>query len=137
MHRRAGILASVIVVVSLLTACASGGAMPDPTSPNPSPTDRFETTTPGPIAPSGTPTEVPDARWDAITADLTARGVAGTPEVVSAEAVTFSDGSLGCPEPGKSYHQALVDGMRVVVSVDDVTYDYRFGAGDSPKLCER
>jgi hypothetical protein len=28
-------------------------------------------------------------------------------EVVSAKAVTWSDGSLGCPEPGKLYTQAF------------------------------
>ncbi len=112
--------------------------MPD--SPSPSPTDRFQTTTPGPISPSlaptGAPADVPEARWDAIVDDLAARGITGTPDVVSAENVTFSDGSLGCPQPGVSYTQALVDGMRVIVAVDDVQYDYRFGRGDAPKLCE-
>ena len=32
-----------------------------------------------------------------------------------AEAVTWNDGSLGCPEPGMMYTQALVDGYWVVI----------------------
>jgi hypothetical protein len=59
------------------------------------------------------------------------------PELLSAEAVTFSDSSLGCPTPGQSYTQALVDGLRVVVTAGGQTYDYRFGTGDAPKLCTR
>lgn len=97
----------------------------------------FETTTPGPIeSPSGTPTDVPDARWDAIVADLAGRGITGTPELVSAVAVTWPNGALGCPKPGSSYTQALEDGMQVLVAVDGTTYDYRFGRSDTPVLCE-
>ena len=109
------------------------------TDPAPSPSSSrpaFETTTPGPIAPSGTPAEVPAARWDAIVADLAASGVEGDPVLVSAEAVTWPNGALGCPKPGMSYTQALVDGMKVVVEVEGTTYDYRFGRGDAPVLCE-
>jgi len=38
--------------------------------------------------------------------------------VVTAAAVTWSDGSLGCPQPGQAYTQALVPGFRVVLDVD-------------------
>ena len=44
--------------------------------------------------------------------------------VVEAAAVTWSDGSLGCPEPGMMYTQALVDGYRVVLEADGTQYDY-------------
>ncbi len=97
----------------------------------------FATTTPGPITPSGPSVAVPPARWDAIVADLAARGVTGTPELVSAQSVTWNSGALGCPQPGQSYTQALVDGMRVIVTVDAKQYDYRFGTADAPKLCQR
>ena len=90
-----------------------------------------------PIAPSGEPAAVPPTRWDAIVADLAARGVAGRPQLVSARAVTWNDGALGCPEPGVSYLQALIDGLQVVVTVDGTTYDYRFGTTDTPRLCIR
>ncbi len=97
----------------------------------------FRTTTPGPLSPSGAPAEVSEARWTAIVDDLAARGVTGTPELVSAERVAFSDGSLGCPTPGHSYTQAIVEGMRVIVQADGMPWDYRFGTGDRPRLCER
>ncbi len=112
-------------------------------TPVPSPTDRFHTTTPGVLAsptPSGAPAEVPEARWLAIRADLQSRvslTAGDEPEVVLAESVTWSDGSLGCPQPGQSYTQALVDGMRVVVAWEGTEYDYRFGRGDRAHLCER
>lgn len=49
----------------------------------------------------------------------------------------FTDGSLGCPESGLSYTQALIDGMRVVVTAGDVRYDYRFGTSEIPRPCTR
>ena len=38
-------------------------------------------------------------------------------EVVLAESVTWSDGSIGCPEDGMMYTQALVPGYRVVLDI--------------------
>ena len=109
-----------------------------PSSPVPSsswPTGRptFQTVSP---APTATPASVPPARWQAIVDDLAARGVKASPELVSAEQVTWNDSSLGCPSPGVTYTQALVDGLRVVVTADGTRYDYRFGKGDKPKLCQ-
>lgn len=132
-----GVSAALLAALAL-SACATGGTMSGPT-PAASTSSRppFQTSTPGAIAPTGTPTQVPDARWDAIVADLSTRGVSGTPELVSAEAVTFTDGSLGCATPGQSYTQAMIDGMRVVVTAGGQSYDYRFGAGDAPTLCTR
>jgi len=36
--------------------------------------------------------------------------------LASAEQVTWSDGSLGCPAPGQSYMQVLVPGYRVTAA---------------------
>lgn len=117
----------------LLTGCASQGVPMDTPSTRPP----FQTTGPMPST-SPSAVSVPPARWQAILDDLARRGVA-TDQVtlVSAESVTFNDGSLGCPEPGRMYTQALVNGMRVQVKVGTKTYDYRFGSTDTPKLCER
>ncbi|MDP8904549.1 MAG: hypothetical protein M3N29_04430 [Chloroflexota bacterium] len=38
--------------------------------------------------------------------------------VLRSEAVTWRDGSLGCPEPGGMYTQALVPGYRVVLAAN-------------------
>ncbi|CAN7191905.1 hypothetical protein LJR045_000506 [Microbacterium sp. LjRoot45] len=131
--RRRLAAASAVALALVLTACATGAPMPDQSSSRPP----FQTTTPGAVGPSGTPAAVPADRWTAIQDDLAARGVTGEATVVSSEQVTFSDGSLGCAEPGQSYTQAIIDGMRVVVAVDGTSYDYRFGEGTDLKLCTR
>jgi hypothetical protein len=52
-------------------------------------------------------------------------------EVLVAEPVTWSDGSLGCPRPGQMYTQALVPGYRVVLRAagEEVAY-HASEAGD-------
>jgi hypothetical protein len=56
--------------------------------------------------------------------------------VVSIEEVTWSDGSLGCPEPGMMYTQSLVDGSLIVLEVDGLTYEYHSGSDTDPFYCE-
>lgn len=56
-------------------------------------------------------------------------------ELASAEAVTWRDGSLGCPEPGMSYTQALVDGHRFELVVDGEGYWYHQGGSSDPRFC--
>jgi hypothetical protein len=55
--------------------------------------------------------------------------------VVAAQAVTWPDGSLGCPEPGMMYTQVLVDGTLVVLEAGGRRYEYH--GGDPLFLCER
>ncbi len=54
--------------------------------------------------------------------------------VVSAEAVTWGDGSLGCPSPGAFYTMALVPGYRVRIRAGDQVFDYHAG-GRQVLLC--
>lgn len=121
--------AAVVALVILLSGCASGGdpmSSPTPTSPS----------SPVSASPTAGTDGVPAARWSAILADLTKRGVSTeNVEVLSARSVTWHSGALGCPRRGQMYTQALVDGMQVVVSAGGDRYDYRFGRGDVPKLC--
>jgi hypothetical protein len=70
--------------------------------------------------------------------DLVAR-IGVSPEgvtIVAAETKTWSDGSLGCPQPGMSYTQALVDGSRVLLEADGRLYAYHAGSDGEPFLCE-
>ena len=46
-------------------------------------------------------------------------------QVVQATATTWNDGSLGCPERGVMYTQALVDGYHVIVEANGQKLDYR------------
>ena len=53
-------------------------------------------------------------------------------ELVRAEAVTWPDGSLGCPKPGMAYTQALVPGYRIRLRAKGAVLDYH--ASDRGKL---
>jgi len=56
-------------------------------------------------------------------------------KVLSAEVVTWSDGSLGCPQPGMMYTQALVPGYRVRIQAGGQVLDYHAGRSGQPTLC--
>ena len=58
-------------------------------------------------------------------------------EVVSQEAVTWRDGSLGCAKPGFAYTQALVEGSRIKLRADGTDYEYHSGGSKPPFLCEK
>lgn len=49
--------------------------------------------------------------------------------VVLDEAVVWRDGSIGCPEPGMNYTQALVDGRRILLESEGATYAYHAARG--------
>ncbi|MGQ9876807.1 MAG: hypothetical protein ACUVSL_16325 [Chloroflexus sp.] len=57
-------------------------------------------------------------------------------EVAQVAAVTWPDGSLGCPRPGMAYTQELIDGVFVQLRVGDQLYNYH-GDGRQPLfLCD-
>lgn len=60
----------------------------------------------------------------------------GAVSVVEAELVTWPDGSLGCPEEGETYTQALVDGYRIVVEVDGRQVQYHGAEEERPFRCD-
>lgn len=126
------VVATAVLVAVGLSGCAgspSGGApsAPEPGLPS---MGAGGLSTPSPITLDAT-------RRQAITADLAARGVTGTMIVVTAQAVTWPNGALGCPQPGRVYAQVLTPGFQVVVAVGNTHYDYRFGGGTTPVLCEK
>ncbi len=56
-------------------------------------------------------------------------------EVIAAESVTWSDGSLGCPQPGMAYTQAIVEGYRIRLRAGGEELDYHAGRGGHFVLC--
>lgn len=56
--------------------------------------------------------------------------------VLVAERVEWSDGSLGCPEPGMMYTQAIVPGYRVVLDAAGDQLHYHGADGQPPAWCE-
>ncbi|WP_163817247.1 hypothetical protein [Phytoactinopolyspora alkaliphila] len=120
---------------------------PDPERTSPGPTDQPQPTrspsdrlTPTP-QPTGTQPpltgEVPAGILDDVVADAADRaGTApGDVVVVRAQAVQWPDGSLGCPEPGMMYTQAIVDGYWVELEAEGKTYDYRLNEQGTFRLC--
>ena len=54
--------------------------------------------------------------------------------IVRADSATWSNASLGCPDPEKMYAQALTEGIWLVLSLRGQEYDYRI-AGSEATLC--
>jgi hypothetical protein len=57
--------------------------------------------------------------------------------VLQAQAVVWRDGSLGCPEPGMAYTQALVPGFRVRIRAGEEILDYHASRHGRVTLCPR
>lgn len=129
----------------MLTACGEPGELAGTTLPESTTTSEQATTTTRPKVESTMP-EVPPSNPDtapgpvvdrAILDLVTRTGIASeSVTVVAAEEKTWPDGSLGCPQPGMSYTQALVDGSRVLLEADGRLYAYHAGSDGEPFLCE-
>jgi hypothetical protein len=135
--RRFWVVATVAAAV-LLVACGNeSGAEGQPTMPS-SGSSSANPGTPGPSETPGTPGPTPTGGpVEVAKADLAKRlGIgAGEVTVVSATEVTWSDGSLGCPEPGMNYTQALVEGSRIILEAAGKQYHYHSGGSRPPFLC--
>jgi hypothetical protein len=99
--------------------------------------------TPAESAPAGVPLpEALPAPLDQLVADARAdlaqrSGVAPEAvEVVEALAVTWPDGSLGCPREGMAYPQVQVDGVLVRLRAGGQVFEYHGGGGKPLFLCE-
>jgi len=81
--------------------------------------------------------EVPQGILEAILKEIAGSAGVGRDQIAieRAESVVWSDGSLGCPEPGMAYTQALVNGYWVIVEAAGKKYDFRVGSGGSFFLC--
>jgi hypothetical protein len=81
--------------------------------------------------------EVPQAILESILREAAALAKVGRDElvIVRAESVVWNDGSLGCPEPGMMYTQALVNGYWVVIDAAGQKYDFRVGSRGNFRLC--
>ncbi|HEX7373411.1 MAG TPA: hypothetical protein VF277_00425, partial [Steroidobacteraceae bacterium] len=52
----------------------------------------------------------------------------GQLQVIEATAVTWPDGSLGCPQEGMGYTQALVPGYRILIQAGAAVLSYHAGS---------
>ena len=119
---------AALVVVAFLVLAARAAEQVEPVTPSASPTLTEE----NPVK-----DEVPKGILDPILKEAAALAKVAREQlvIVRAQPVVWNDGSLGCPEPGKMYTQALVNGYWVVIDVAGKTYDFRVGSGGSFQLC--
>jgi hypothetical protein len=80
---------------------------------------------------------IPASVMAKLRADLIKRAGVAENEitVVSGEAVSWSDSSLGCPQPDMNYMQVITDGYRVILAAQGKEYDYRVGNNEAFLLC--
>lgn len=112
------------VVALALAACSA--MTQDPIEAREDPERRPSTA----LAPEARGSQAMQAMLEQIRADA-ARRTGAQPDavkLVSVEAVTWSDGSLGCPEPGMMYTQALVPGHRIIVDAGGTPLAYHANA---------
>jgi len=128
MARFAGLLAGALSLCALAPAVEPGFPPAQIAPPQ-----RIPDIASGPLVetlqPAGQPVNtatMPRAVRRAVVADAAKRfNVAESAVVlVRAEQLTWSDGSLGCPEPGVAYTQVLVAGFRVDATTSAGTLTY-------------
>lgn len=142
-HRRVLPVAGLALATLVLAGCATdvdapaGTTDPSPATPAPDRTEPTVMPTPDPDRSPTPPSAVGSSAADAV-ADLAQRlGVdAGQVTVVRDVAVTWPDGSLGCPAPGVAYTQALTPGRLVVLEAAGTTVEYHSGGRRGLFLCE-
>lgn len=57
-------------------------------------------------------------------------------EVVEIQTVTWPDASLGCPQSGMMYTQIVTQGYRIMLTVEDKTYEYHTDTQQQVIYCE-
>jgi len=57
--------------------------------------------------------------------------------VVDAKAVTWSNSSLGCPQPGMVYAEVLTPGCLILLNANGQDYEYHVGKGSEVLYCEK
>lgn len=95
----------------------------------------------GPNLPTGpVPTSVSERpQVQAAIADVAAREGVDPSEVSVAgyTTLTWNDGSLGCPEPGRMYTQALVPGELLVLQIEERLFSYHAATGKTFAYCAK
>jgi hypothetical protein len=125
----------LVLLAWLLAACgAPGGASESPRGPLPS----EQPSSPPSASEPQVSGEVPQQLLDQIERDLATKAAVEVAaiQVIEIKSVTWNDGSLGCPEPGKFYTQALVPGFQVILRVNGRDFDYRASERGDFRLCE-
>lgn len=127
-------LAALALSAAIIAGCGTEGSPASSTTSTTTGLSTTSTTIGAPVEPT---TEPLIEMTRLAKADLVSRLAVEEAdiEVLKAEEITWSDGSLGCPKPGVSYTQALVDGFQVILFADGRAYDYHAGSDAKPFIC--
>lgn len=127
-------LAALALSAAIIAGCGTEGSPASSTTSTTTGLSTTSTTIGAPVEPT---TEPLIEMTRLAKADLVSRIAVEEAdiEVLKAEEITWSDGSLGCPKPGVSYTQALVDGFQVILFADGRAYDYHAGSDAKPFIC--
>ena len=127
-----------VAMSSLLAACAAnGGGEPANTDESDHSGDPSMDVHPSGGAPHTEDGFPPELLAEIVGAGAREAGVeTDAVDIVVAEAVTWSDGSIGCPEAGMMYTQALVPGYRVVLEVDRQQLNFHAAESGDFRFCE-
>lgn len=144
----------LVIVMLMISLAACSSAAPEPTEAPPQP-PITPSHTPLPATPdralNNPPARVPTAEATApvvgevpagLLADIIAEAAARANvrpdevEILRAAQQTWSDGSLGCAQPGQAYTQAVVNGYQVILTAAGQEYDYRAAKSGYFILCE-
>lgn len=116
----------VLATAVAVSACAADTPPPPRGIAPPTRIPDIETVAPLPTGEPIATSQIPAAVRRAVVADAAKRFKVAESAVVlaRAEQLTWSDGSLGCPEPGRLYTQMLVPGFRLaaITSAGEFTY---------------
>jgi hypothetical protein len=111
-----------------LAACGDAPTGPAPASPALPATAPDDARTPqsdAPVAGVAAKRALSEMVEAALVAAAEKTGLARSElKVVSADAVVWADGSIGCAQPGMNYTMALVPGYRIVIEARGQTLDY-------------
>lgn len=136
--------ALVLAGALLLAACTGGAGHSGAADTSTDPLDHgqrrsFANAPSSAVRPSAGTGEVPELLLREVVEAASERTGApsGSVTIITAEPVTWSDGSLGCPEPGQLYTQALVPGFRIVVEVMGEQLAYHASDNGTIRHCER
>jgi hypothetical protein len=118
-----------LLVIGIFAASAASASDPKSGERGIAPPTRIPDPVELVVAPSGqqvSTTAIPREVRRAVVADAAKRfNVAESAVVLTrAEQVTWPDGSLGCPQPGRMYTQMLVEGFRVAAKTTEGELTY-------------
>lgn len=131
-----------LLVLSVLGVALAGGepSAPPPRTTGIAPPTRIPDAVMAESSPAGEPVataSIPREVRRAVVADAAKRFKVAESSVVlaGAEQVTWSDGSLGCPEPGRLYTQMLVPGFRMQARTQEGQLTYHTDSRGNALTC--